>query len=57
MRTLLSALMRSRRAASAVEYGMILSLIVLVMVVSLKLLAVQVVGTWDAIHNAVANAH
>lgn len=50
------ALLRCTRGASAVEYGLIVSLIVIAMVASLKLVANQNTGIWDNVHSAVANA-
>lgn len=52
----LVSLLRCRRAATAVEYGLVVSLIVIAMLASFKLLANQTVTTWGNINNAVANA-
>lgn len=56
MRITLTALLRCRRAATAVEYGLIVSLIVIAMIASFKLVANQTVTLWGNVSNAVANA-
>lgn len=56
MRRLLSALMTCRRAATAVEYGLIVSLIVIAMVASFKTLANTTTNMWDTVSNKVTNA-
>lgn len=43
---LLLALFRSRRGATAVEYGMIVALVVLAMFVGLRGLADMTIGLW-----------
>lgn len=56
MRSLLSAVMTCRRGATAVEYGLIVSLIVIAMVASLSTLANTTVAMWDMVANKVTNA-
>lgn len=46
-------LLRDRRAATAVEYGLILSLIFLAMVAAVRGLATQTASTWSNVSNAV----
>ena len=56
MRRLLSALIHCRRAATAVEYGLIVSLIVIAMIASFKMLANTTINMWDTVSNKVQNA-
>ena len=49
-------LWRARRGATAVEYGLIVALIVIAMVASLQGLANQTVGTWSNINTRIATA-
>lgn len=56
MRRLLSALVHCRRAATAVEYGLIVSLIVIAMIASFKTLANTTTNMWDTVSNKVQNA-
>ncbi len=49
----LKDLIRDRKAATAVEYGLILSLIFLAMVVAVQGLANQTASTWNNVSNAV----
>lgn len=53
---LLLTLIRCRRAATAVEYGLIVSLIVIAMIASFKLVANQTTSMWGNVNTAVANA-
>lgn len=53
---LLQNLIRCRRAATAVEYGLIVSLIVIAMIASLKLVANQTTAMWGNVSEAVATA-
>ncbi len=55
MRTLVK-IIRCRRGATAVEYGLIVSLIVIAMIASFKLVANQTTTMWGNINTAVANA-
>ena len=50
-------LLRCRRAATAVEYGLILALIVLAMMVALIELAGTTTGMWNNVSDAVQGAH
>ena len=45
------------RAATAVEYGLIVACIVIVMIVSLNGLASITTGMWNDVSNQVSNAH
>lgn len=59
MRSLMSLpwrVFRSRRAATAVEYGFILALIVLALMAALGELAGATTGMWNNVSGAVANA-
>lgn len=49
-------LARCQRAATAVEYGLILALIVLAMMVALLELAGTTTGMWNNVSSAVQNA-
>ncbi len=51
----LRALARDRRGATAVEYGLIASLIVIVMLAALIQLAGTTVGMWNNVANMVAS--
>lgn len=53
MRRLLSTLLRSRRGATAVEYGLIVSLVVIVTVAAVKLVANQTSSMWGNVSSAV----
>lgn len=46
-----------RRAATAVEYGLIVSLVVIVMVTALQLLANTNTGIWNNVADKVQAAH
>ena len=50
-------LARSRRGATAVEYGLILSLVVLTMLAALQGLASTTTGMWNNVSDKVQNAH
>lgn len=49
----LKDLIKDRRAATAVEYGLILSLIFLTMVVAIKGVATETTEMWNNVSNAV----
>jgi pilus assembly protein Flp/PilA len=53
----LRRLARSRRGATAVEYGLILSLVVLTMIAALQGLANTTTGMWNNVSDKVQNAH
>ena len=53
---LLRRMYRDNRAATAVEYGLILALIVLSMFAALQAMAGQTVGIWNNISTKVQNA-
>ena len=55
MRQLLSNLRRDVRGATALEYGLILCLIVVVMVVGLTALGAQTANQWDYVSNQVSS--
>ena len=55
MRDLLAAL-RCSRGATAVEYGLIVALIVIVLIAGLRLMAGETVSLWGNVHTAVTNA-
>jgi pilus assembly protein Flp/PilA len=50
----LRELLRDRRAATAVEYGLILSLIFLAMVGAVRGLATETTNLWNKVDNAVS---
>lgn len=49
-------LLRDRRGATAVEYGLIVALIVIAMIASFQALANTTVGMWGNVHTKMANA-
>ena len=53
----LRQLARSRRGATAVEYGLILSLVVLTMLAALQGLASTTTGMWNNVSDKVQSAH
>ena len=53
----LCQLARSRRGATAVEYGLILSLVVLTMLAALQGLASTTSGMWDNVSDKVQSSH
>ena len=54
--TIFKRVMRDHTAATAVEYGLILSLIVLAMVATLQGVADATVGMWDDVKTKVIEA-
>ncbi|MES2753172.1 MAG: Flp family type IVb pilin [Pseudomonadota bacterium] len=56
MLRVLKRLRTCRRGATAIEYGLIVSLIVIAMIASFKLVANATVNKWDTINAAVTNA-
>ncbi len=54
---LLCQLAKSRRGATAVEYGLILALIVLAMIGALQSVASSTSGLWNNVSSKVAAAH
>ena len=56
MRTLFRRLLVDRRAATAVEYGLIVSLIVIAMVAALQSVASQTIGMWNSVSSRVTQA-
>lgn len=57
VRTQFRSLAINRRGATAVEYGLIVALIVIAMIASLSTLANVTVGMWDNVNAKVTNAH
>lgn len=55
--TLTTRLLRCRRGATAVEYGLILALVVLAMMSALIGLADTTTGMWTNVSTAVQEAH
>jgi len=53
----LRQLARNRRGATAVEYGLILSLLVLTMLAALQGLASTTTGMWNNVSDKVQSAH
>ncbi len=53
----LRQLARSRRGATAVEYGLIVAVIVITMVAALQGLANTTTGMWNNVSDKVQNAH
>ena len=51
-----TGILRDRRGATAVEYGLIAALIVIAMIASFKELANTTVGMWGNVNTKVANA-
>ncbi len=56
MRRLMSALKSCRRGATAVEYGLIVALIVITMIASFKVLANTTTGMWNNVSDKVQSA-
>ena len=56
IRAAAAALITDRRGATAVEYGLILALVVLGMIAGLVYLADGITALWGMLHNRVANA-
>ena len=56
-RIALRDLLRDSRAASAIEYGLILSLVVLTMLASLQGVANITISMWNDVSTKVQNAH
>jgi len=56
IRAAAAALITDRRGATAVEYGLILALVVLGMIAGLVYLAHGTTALWGMLHNRVANA-
>ncbi|MBD8640715.1 Flp family type IVb pilin [Sphingomonas sp. CFBP 13733] len=56
IRAAAAALITDRRGATAVEYGLILALVVLGMIAGLVYLADGTTALWSMLHNRVANA-
>lgn len=52
----LRKLARDRKGATAVEYGLIVALIVIAIVASLKLFAGAAIGMWNGVSDNVVNA-
>jgi len=48
-----TTLLKDKRAATAVEYGLILALVFLAMVVSLRQVATATTGMWNHVSNEV----
>ena len=57
MISILRRLRRCRRAATAIEYGLIVSLIVIVMFTALQLVANTNTGIWNNVADKVQAAH
>ncbi len=53
---MISKLLRSERATSSVEYGLICALIVLAMLIGLKGVASATINMWSNVNQAVQNA-
>ncbi len=56
IRQFLSAIYRNEHGATAVEYGLIVALIVLAMIFALQEFANSAIGMWTHIETNVANA-
>jgi pilus assembly protein Flp/PilA len=52
-----SKLIRDEKAVSAVEYGLIIALIVLAMMAGLGQFAATTIGMWNNVSTAVSSAH
>lgn len=52
--SILNRLRADQRAATAVEYGLILALVVLAMFGALKMTATSTISMWDKVNNRVA---
>jgi pilus assembly protein Flp/PilA len=55
MLELIRNLAKCQRGATAVEYGLILSLLVVVMIVALSNVASSTTGMWNVVSNKVVN--
>jgi pilus assembly protein Flp/PilA len=53
---MLRKLIRNEKAATAVEYGLILSLIVIAIIVGLQMFATTTITMWNNVSNAVVTA-
>ncbi len=56
MLPLMRSILRNRKAGTAIEYGLIVALIVIAMIASFKEVANTTTGMWGNIHNKVTNA-
>lgn len=56
MKRLISALIHDQKGASAIEYGLICSLIVLAMLTALQGFAAENKNTWDKVSSATQTA-
>lgn len=56
MRHSMSRIIRDRRGATAIEYGLILAFVVIAMIVGLTALANSTTGMWNTVDNKVATA-
>lgn len=56
MRRSMSRIIRDRRGATAIEYGLILAFVVIAMIVGLTALANSTTGMWNTVDNKVATA-
>lgn len=53
IRDLILALLRDQKAATAVEYGLIIALIVIAMIVSMQALATEIIAMWGTVESNV----
>lgn len=53
LRSFLIALLRDQKAATAVEYGLILAMIVIAMILSLQTLATEIIEMWGTVETKV----
>nr|WP_207544523.1 Flp family type IVb pilin [Sphingomonas jatrophae] len=52
----LSKLLRDRRGATAIEYGLILALCVLMLMAALRAMAITTTGMWNSVAENVSKA-
>lgn len=55
IRDLILALLRDQKAATAVEYGLIISLIVIAMIASMQSLATEIIDMWGTVETNVTS--
>ena len=53
----IARVLRERRGATAIEYGLIIALVVIAMIAGLTALADTTTGMWGNVNSKVANAH
>lgn len=57
VRRTIARIMRDSRGATAIEYGLILGLVVIAMIVGLSAMADSTIGMWNTVNTKVSQAH